>query len=124
MKTTLLFVNDDPLAEVYEFNTVKEAQDWAENHCETGVFKIFTLYSVGQTTGITWKLQTDTGTNLREAKKTRHGTTWSPREIQALQDSLKAGTTLKKIAETLGRSYHATYCKAIAKKFVTKKSRK
>ena len=119
MRTVQLLYGDIALY----FDTIQEAQVHATelNYEE---FAIYTLYMLGIREGITWKLQTDTATNLREAKKTRHGTTWSPREIQALKDSLKAGTTLKKIAETLGRSYHATYCKAVAKKFLIKKSRK
>ena len=122
MNNVIMFITGDA-SNVMNFDTVKEAQDYAESLGEGDEFSVFTLYTKGTRSGITWETQVDTGTNLREIKKTeikgkRSGGTWSVLEEETLMTSYRSKMPIRQIAEALGRSYNACYCKinAIKKK--------
>jgi len=112
MNNVIMFTNDTR----YDFDTVKEAQEYAATLTEGDEFSIFTLYTKGTRAGIIWETQVDTGTNLREikkaeAKKGKRGGTWSVLEEETLMSNYKDKMPIKQIAEALGRSYNACYCK-------------
>jgi hypothetical protein len=110
-----------------EFDTVKEAQTYANDLGEGEEFQIYTLYIQGHRAGIQWTLQTDTGTNLRTVKKElvkkapRSSTNWTQLEIDTLIKNHKNGLAITKIAKGLGRTYNATYCKLQALKKIEPK---
>ena len=122
MNNVIMFAN----ATRYDFDTVKEAQEYAATLTEGDEFSIFTLYTKGTRAGIVWETQADTGTNLREIKKAKvkkgkRGGTWSVLEEETLMAHYKSKMPIKQIAEALGRSYNACYCKIDAIKRKAKK---
>jgi DNA-binding NarL/FixJ family response regulator len=100
-----------------EFDTVKEAVDYAEQVEQDPEFHIYSLFSRGERRGIEWKLATDTATNLRENRKEeekkRKGT-WTTREVDIALEHLGKGVPISDIAKGLKRSYNAVYSKLLA----------
>ena len=104
MKPVILFIDGGS----YDFDTVKEAQNFAvEQNADKA--EIFTLYSIGERPQITWNLQTDTATNLREIKKTTRSGKWTTREVHTAIDNYAAGKSIRDIATALNRSYNSVY---------------
>lgn len=119
MKNVIMFVTG--ITGTEQFDTVKEAQEYAATLTEGDEFSIFTLYTKGTRAGIVWKTQTDTATNLREIKKSKRSGAWSILEEDTLMSHYKSKMPIKQIAEKLGRSYNACYCKVHAIKRREKK---
>ena len=122
MNNVIMFAN----ATRYDFDTVKEAQEHAATLTEGDEFSIFTLYTKGTRAGIIWETQADTAANLREikkaeAKKGKRSGTWSTLEEETLMANYKNKMPITQIAEALGRSYNACYCKIDAIKKKAKK---
>jgi len=124
MKPVILF-RDKVEAPSY-FSTVKEAQEYVDRLTVGIDFHIFTLYVSGHRSSIKWNLQTDTGTNLREAKKLkqapRSSSTWTALEIETLKQNYGLrNMSIPDIAKALNRTYNAVYSKLIQQKLITPK---
>lgn len=122
MKNILLHIlfNDGLEFENIECDTIEEAYE-AAKICEhfKPVFHIYTLYTTGVPTGITWKLATDHATNVRENK--RKGNEWTNTELETAQNAYALGKSITEIAKSLHRSYNAVYCKLNAQGLIKNK---
>ena len=111
MKPVFLFLEGDSAG---FFDTVKEAQEYAEER-KADQAAVYTLYSHGERTGISWKVQADTGTNLRTVKQQKtegiRSGAWTSREVQTALDNYKAGMSITDIATALNRTYNSVYLK-------------
>jgi hypothetical protein len=116
MKPVLMVIEYATDSKTNEFDTVKEAQDYANGLSGGGEFQIYTLYTQGHRASIQWELQTDTGTNLRAVKqaKIERSGNWSLHEKNALKLAVKAGKSYSEIATALHRTYNSVYLKAKA----------
>lgn len=120
MQKVMLIIDttEEEYGTMLSFDTVAEAQERAAE-IDGKVFDIFTLYYKGEKAAIDWKLQADHATNLRENKKAKskgptkgmRSGTWSALELQTLEQSVKAGISVKDIAKALNRTYNSCYLK-------------
>ena len=70
-KASVHLLNHDTDELIGAFDTVAEAQKYAEIDTTIRSFGIYTLYSHGSRESINWNLQTSTADNLREIKKVK-----------------------------------------------------
>ena len=126
-KASVHLLNHDTDELIGAFDTVAEAQRYAEIDTTIRSFGIYTLYSHGSRESINWNLQTSTADNLREIKKVkkapRSSSTWTALEIETLKQNYGLrGMSIPDIAKALNRTYNAVYSKLVQQKLVTPRS--
>ena len=112
------------LDEAIEFDTIKEAQDYAATQTYDN-FNIYTMHLSGVRGGINWELETNHSANLREnsrtaaeKKKPLRAGKFTQTEIDTIESNIKAGMKIPAIAKALNRTNNSIYTKARDKGFI------